>query len=149
MNSTSVSLRIGKRVRIASVISSFVLVQACDASVEELPTRSQCIVGAILVWPSDESDANRELIVRDVLAAIRSAKIPNLAAIRVQETEEIYAIFEDECQLKDALFANVLQSTLASDDRFPEYETIEGPIQPRADTILVYGEKWQDGQFRR
>ncbi|RLA42609.1 MAG: hypothetical protein DRR42_23120 [Gammaproteobacteria bacterium] len=113
---------------------------------EQLPTRSECIVGANLEWNSGVTLAARRGILRRLSDMIADENIDNLVAIRFQEINEIYAIFSANCDQKDEVFVSFIRSAQARDNSLPVVRLINDQIEPGPDTILAYGPHWEDGE---
>ena len=121
----------------------------CDwrTPTQSLPTRAQCISGAQFVWPENISATEITEQVNSISEVIKTLRPVYVSAIRYQDNEAIYAIFESHCDEKDARFEDLLDQLSAAVGESVSFKLIEGTIQPSPETILVYGESWQDGQF--
>jgi len=118
---------------------------ACQQSKKELPSRTDCIVGARLTWSKAQDNIAVRKLAIQLADELRAASNGSIAVTRFDNLRILYAIFRKECDSKNARFFEMLVEVSAKIGGGLLIEMIEEPIAPGVDTIEAYGPSWRDG----
>jgi hypothetical protein len=131
-----------------AALGALFMVAACgkDTATSQLPLRSDCIVGARLIWPEYITETDAQATVARMTNELTRHRQPGLAGIRNQGHREIYVIYSDDCQARHTRFGYLVRQLQLKIYQAPRLEVIDGVIEPGPETIQVYGPQWRDGE---
>jgi hypothetical protein len=140
----ALSGRIGK-----TVFAFFACIAFAACGGEQKPTRSECIVGFRMGWPSYGAQEDIINAMADAWpkgAEKKAAGLDPLAAMATprRNRNELYVQFSSDCERKWEMADRLIGIWRTAGIDLPKFERMTEPIIPSPYTIDVFGPSWRD-----